>query len=131
MKSGLIAVSMAYNGDIGQCYADGTCKTLKFYLPKEGTEIWVDTMVVTAHAANPDLALEFINFILDAKNGAQLSNFNQYASPNEASAPMLQGILLTEMFTPTPADMKLLHFTRSLSGPDYKTFNQIWTSVLQ
>jgi spermidine/putrescine transport system substrate-binding protein len=131
MKNGLIAVSMAYNGDIGQCYADGTCKTLKYFLPKEGAEIWVDTMVITAHAANPDLALEFINFILDAKNGAQLSNFNQYASPNAAAAPMLQGILQTEMFTPTPADMKLLHFTRSLSGADYKIFNDIWTSVLQ
>jgi spermidine/putrescine transport system substrate-binding protein len=131
MKSGLIAVSMAYNGDIGQCYADGTCKKLKYFLPKEGTEIWVDTMVIPTHAPNPGLALEFINFILDAKNGAQLSNFNQYASPNQASQPMVQGLLQTEMFTPTPADQKILHFTLSLKSSDYKTFNSIWTSVLQ
>ena len=131
MKSGLIAVSMAFNGDIGQCYADGSCKKLVYFLPKEGTERWVDTMAIPAHAPNPKLALQFINFILDAKNGAQLSNFNQYASPNQASQPMLQGILQTEMFTPTPADDKMLHFVNSLKGPEFKTFNGIWTSVLQ
>ncbi len=131
MKNGLIAVSMAFNGDIGQCYADGTCKKLVYFLPKEGTERWVDTMAIPAHAANPQLALEFINFILDAKNGAQLSNFNQYATPNQAALPMVQGILKTEMFTPTPDDDKLLHFVNSLKGAEFKTFNGIWTSVLQ
>ena len=131
MKAGQIAVSMAYNGDIGQCQAAGDCKTMKYFLPKEGGEIWVDTMAIPSHAPNPQLALQFINFILDAKNGAQLSNFNQYASPNGAAQPMLQSILKTEMFTPTPDDMKRLYFTRPLSGKDYKLFNSIWTTVLQ
>jgi spermidine/putrescine transport system substrate-binding protein len=131
MKSGLIAVSMAYNGDIGQCYADGTCKTLKYFIPKEGGEIWVDTMTITAHSAHPKLALEFINFILDAKNGAQLSNFNQYASPNAASAPMLSDTLKTPMFTPDEAEMKKLSFLKPLVGSQLKLFNSIWTSVLK
>ena len=131
MKVGQIAVSMAYNGDIGQCKANGDCKTMVYFIPKEGGEIWVDTMAIPSQAPHPELALKFINFILDAKNGAQLSNWNQYASPNGASQPMLQPILKTEMFTPTPADMKRLYFTRPLSGKDYKLFNSIWTTVLQ
>jgi spermidine/putrescine transport system substrate-binding protein len=131
MKSGLIAVSTAYNGDIASCYADGSCKNLKFFLPKEGTEIWVDTMAIPAHAPNPQLALQFINFILNANVGADLSNFNQYASPNQASQPLLTGILNTELITPTPEDMKKLQFLQPLRGAQYKLFNQIWTSVLQ
>lgn len=131
MKSGLIAISMAYNGDIGQCYADGSCKNLKYFLPKEGTEQWVDTMAIPAHAPNPQLALKFINFILDADNGADLSNWNQYASPNEAAQPKLQGILQTEMLTPSAEDEKRLFFLPPLQGAQYKLFNDIWTSVLQ
>ncbi len=131
MKSGLIAISTAYNGDIGQCYADGSCKTLKYFLPKEGTEQWVDTMAIPAHAPNPKLALEFINFILDGANGADLSNWNQYASPNQASQSALTGILQTEMFTPSAADEKILYFLPPLEGAQYKLFNSIWTSVLQ
>jgi spermidine/putrescine transport system substrate-binding protein len=130
-KSGLIAVTMAYNGDIGECYADGSCASLKYYLPKEGTEIWVDTMAIPAHAPHPDLALEFINFILAPHNGADLSNFNEYASPNQASQPYLSGILSTELITPTPDDYKKLQFLAPLKGAQYKLFNDIWTSVLQ
>jgi spermidine/putrescine transport system substrate-binding protein len=131
MKSGLIAVSMAYNGDIGECYADGSCSKLKYYLPSQGSEIWVDTMAIPAHAPNPQLALEFINFILAAQNGADLSNFNEYASPNQASQPMLTGILNSELITPTPDQMKNLQFLAPLRGAQYKLFNDIWTSVLQ
>ena len=131
MKSGLIAASMAYNGDIGECYADGSCSNLKFYLPKEGSEIWVDTMAIPSHAPNPQLALEFINFILAAHNGADLSNFNQYASPNQASQQYLSGIMQSELITPTDADMKGLQFLQPLRGAKYKLFNDIWTSVLQ
>ena len=131
MKSGLIAAGMAYNGDVGQCYADGTCKTLKFYLPKEGSEIWVDTMAIPAHAPHPELALQFINFILDANNGADLSNFNQYASPNAASQKQLTGIMASALINPPETEMTNLQFLAPLRGAKYKLFNQIWTSVLQ
>jgi spermidine/putrescine transport system substrate-binding protein len=131
MKSGLIAASMAYNGDIATCYADGSCKNLNFYLPAQGSEIWVDTMAIPAHAPHPDLAAEFINFILNAHTGADLSNFNQYASPNQASQPYLTGILNTPIINPTPDQLANLQFLAPLRGAQYKLFNQIWTSVLQ
>jgi spermidine/putrescine transport system substrate-binding protein len=131
MKSGLIAVSTAYNGDIATCYADGSCSNLKFYLPSQGTEIWVDTMAIPAHAPNPQLALQFINYILSPHTGADLSTFNQYASPNQASQKYLTGILNTRLIVPNDEDMKRLMFLQPLRGAQYKLFNQIWTSVLQ
>jgi spermidine/putrescine transport system substrate-binding protein len=131
MKSGLIAMSLAYNGDVASCYADSSCSKLKFFLPKEGSEIWVDTMAIPAHAPNPQLALQFINFILAAHNGADLSNFNEYASPNQASQQYLTGVLNTPLITPTADEEKNLQFLQPLRGAQYKLFNDIWTSVLQ
>ena len=136
-KSGLIALSIGYNGDVAECYSDGstpttgTCAKLKYFLPKDGSEIWVDTMAIPAHAPHPALALEFINFILDATNGATLSNFNQYASPNAASQKQLTGILSSTLIVPSSDQMKGLSFLAPLRGAKYKLFNQIWTSVLQ
>ncbi|WP_297369447.1 PotD/PotF family extracellular solute-binding protein [Acidocella sp.] len=131
VKKGLAAVSMAYNGDVGQCVADGSCAKLKYYLPKEGSEIWVDTMAIPAHAPHPALGLEFINFILNADNGADLSNYNQYASPNAASQKQLTGIMASDLINPSEAELKNLQFLAPLRGAKYKLFNQIWTSVLQ
>jgi len=51
---------------------------------KEGSQIWLDNLVVLAKAPHRDLAEKFINFILDAQIGAQLSNFTQFATPNKA-----------------------------------------------
>jgi spermidine/putrescine transport system substrate-binding protein len=130
-KDGLIAVTTAYNGDFGQCQVDLSCAKLKFYLPKEGSEIWVDTMAIPAHAPNPKLALEFINYILDAHQGANLSNYNQYASPNQAAQPYLAATLNTPLINPTDDEMKNLQFLPPLRGAQFKLFNQIWTSVLQ
>ncbi len=131
MKSGLIAVSTAFNGDIGTCYGDGSCKSLVYFLPVEGSEIWVDTMAIPSHAPNPKLAHEFINFILNAHNGADLSNYNVYASPNQASQPFLQSDVTTDMIEPSDAELKNLQFLPPLQGAQYKLFNSIWTSVLQ
>jgi spermidine/putrescine transport system substrate-binding protein len=131
-KQGLTAANMAYNGDFATCVADGSCAQLKYYLPKEGTEIWVDTMAIPAHAPHPDLANQFINYILGAHTGADLSNFNQYASPNQASQQYLTSALMSsQLIVPSADDYKRLQFLTPLKGAQYKLFNDIWTSVLQ
>ena len=38
----------------------------------------MDNLAIPAKAPHRDMAEKFINFILDAKIGARLSNFNQY-----------------------------------------------------
>ncbi len=60
-----------------------------YFMPEEGGTQWVDNMAVVADAPHPCTAHAFINFILDGDNGAALSNWNYYASPNEASQPMI------------------------------------------
>ncbi len=131
LKAGLNSAGMAFNGDIAASYADGSGNNIGYFLPKEGTEIWVDTMAIPTHAPNAQLALQFINFILNAYQGAELSNFNEYASPNQASAGQLSANLQAELISPTPDDFKLLHFLPPLSGHDLQVFNAVWAAVKQ
>ncbi|OYV53538.1 MAG: ABC transporter substrate-binding protein [Rhodospirillales bacterium 20-60-12] len=131
LKSGAIDVGMVFNGDIATCESDGSCNNATFVLPKQGTEIWVDTMAIPAHAPDPQLALEFINFILDAHSGAELSNFNDYGSPNAASVPQLQSILTSTLIVPTDEQMKHLMFLPPLAGKQLAVYNQIWTAIRQ
>ena len=55
---------------------DGWCnygitenKAIKYVVPKEGCDLWVDTMVIVASSQDKDAAHAFINFVLDADNG--------------------------------------------------------------
>ncbi|MDD4934743.1 MAG: spermidine/putrescine ABC transporter substrate-binding protein [Acidiphilium sp.] len=131
IKKGTITIGMTFNGAVAECYDDKSCLNSAYLLPKQGTEIWVDTMAIPTHAPNPKLAYDFINFILSAKAGAELSNFNLYGSPNAASEPMLSSELKTPLIKPTSAQLKYLHFLPPLSGTKLQTFNAIWTAVRQ
>ena len=86
--AGTVDIAVCYNGDALKAIGDH--KNLGFCIPKEGTVVWVDNLCIPRDAPNPELAMKFMNFILDAKIGAQLSNFNQYATPNKASLPMIK-----------------------------------------
>jgi spermidine/putrescine transport system substrate-binding protein len=123
--SGDAWVGVAYNGDAVSRLDDKT----DFAVPKEGTIIWVDAMTVPAKAPNRDLAHRFINFILDADVGAQLSNYLAYATPNEASLPKIDEKIRSDpRVYPTEAQMagmKLLEDVREAT----QLYDQVWTRL--
>ena len=51
-------------------------------MPKEGAVLAVDNMVIHKAAPRPDLALKFINFMLEGKNSAELTNLIGSGNPN-------------------------------------------------
>lgn len=81
MESGTAAVAAYYAGDFLTMYENN--EDLAFYYPKEGTNVYVDAMCVPANAKNPELALEFINFMLTESAGIANSEAIYYASPNK------------------------------------------------
>jgi spermidine/putrescine transport system substrate-binding protein len=118
---------MAYNGDAVRGMKEDP--DTYFFVPREGTEIWLDNMGIPAQAPNRDMAEKFINYILDAKVGAQLSNFNQYATPNFASREFITPAdLKNPAIYPTDDEMKVLEFVKDLGakGPWY---DELWTSI--
>src|SRR6266498_3240754 len=56
-----------------------------YFIPKEGSEMWVDNLAICAKAPNRVVAEKFLNYILDPKVGARVADFNQYATPNKAA----------------------------------------------
>ncbi|NOX32406.1 MAG: spermidine/putrescine ABC transporter substrate-binding protein, partial [Deltaproteobacteria bacterium] len=82
--SGTAAAALVYNGDAVQTIAQYP-ETYGFIVPKEGSAIWIDSMCIPAKAPNLDSAYKWINWVLDPKVGAALSNYNHFATPNQAA----------------------------------------------
>ncbi len=55
---------------------------LAFYYPKEGTNIFVDAMCIPKNAKNPEVAMEYINFMLSEEAAVANALYIGYASPN-------------------------------------------------
>ncbi len=75
-----------YSNDIFQANLDAQAAGRPFKvlqgMPKEGAVLAVDNMVIHKDAPRPDLAHMFINFMLEGKNSAELTNLIGSGNPN-------------------------------------------------
>jgi spermidine/putrescine-binding protein len=90
LTSGESVVAHGYSGDMFTQFleTDDPSQWL-FFVPEEGGTRWIDNMVVPFDAPHPCSAHTFINWLLDGEQGADLSNWNYYGTPNKASIDLL------------------------------------------
>lgn len=102
------AVAHGYSGDFFAAFdaTDGGYDNYTYLIPEEGGVKWIDTMAILADAPHPCTAHTFINFILNAENGAQLTNWVYYASPNEAAEEFIEPDILEDPAIYPPADVE-------------------------
>jgi spermidine/putrescine transport system substrate-binding protein len=58
---------------------------IRFVVPREGSDLWVDTMVVLESSENKDAAMQFIDFVLSPESGRGVVDLLSYKVPNEAA----------------------------------------------
>ena len=70
----------------GWCnYGTAENPDIKFVIPKEGSDLWADTMVVLKSSKNKEAAHAFINYILEPDNHAWVAENILYKVPNKAA----------------------------------------------
>lgn len=82
LLAGDVDIVLEYNGDIAQVMTEDP--DLDFVVPREGSLIQSDCLCIPKGAPRPDNAHRFINYLLDAQVGADISNTIMYPTPNEA-----------------------------------------------
>ncbi len=101
LVAGEVAVSHGYSGNmiVGIGGADNP-DDFEYVLPEEGATLWIDNMTVPANAEHPCTAFTFMNYVLDAENGATLTNWNYYGTPNEAATEFVDQEVI-DFYAPT------------------------------
>ena len=91
VQNGDLLLGHVFSGDAFLALSEND--DLDYIIPKPAATRWTDNMAIPAGAEHPDNAHKFINYILDAKVGAALSNYTYYNTPNEAALPMIDEAL--------------------------------------
>ena len=84
LVQGESVIGHGFSGNMFTAFAEAD-GNFEYFVPEEGGTVWVDNMAIPTNAPHPCTAHAFMNFLLDAERGAQLTNWNYYASPNEAA----------------------------------------------
>ncbi len=130
LERGEVHLTVEYSGDIFQVI-DETGGNFVYVIPEEGTVVWVDNLAIPTGAPNPLLAHAFMDYILDAQVGADISNYTAYGSPNQAAIDL--GLIDEELLSnpgiyPTDETSERLFFIADL--PDAEQFyNDAWDEI--
>ena len=79
LESGDFVACVAWSGDVVQLQL--TRPDIEFLIPTEGGMSWYDTMVIPKGSPNAYAAADFMNFVYDPVQAAQLTAYVQYVSP--------------------------------------------------
>ena len=90
MARGDVVAAIGWSGDAIQLQADNP--DIKFVMPEQGCIIWADNMVIPVGAPNPAAAYEWMNYVYEPKNQAQIANYNYYTTPVAGVKPYLRKI---------------------------------------
>ncbi len=82
METGEASIAPYYAGDFLTMY--DTNDDLAFFYPKEGTNIFIDSVCIPKTAKNYEAALMYINFLLEPQIATANAEYIGYASPNTA-----------------------------------------------
>lgn len=89
MINGNKDIAVVYSGDATTILEEN--EDMSFWMPKEGTNLWSDAMVIPANAENPLLAHEFINYVLTYEASMDNSEYVGYTSSNQEVLDELSG----------------------------------------
>ncbi len=123
-----------YSNDIFQANLDAQAAKRPFHIlqgmPKEGAVLAVDNMVIHKDAPRPDLALKFINYMLEGKNSAELTNLIGSGNPNlDAIKYIKPEILKNPAIFPDKAVAAKLEQLKDLTVAQRRLRNRMWTEI--
>lgn len=127
LLSGDVWLAQAYSGQIAKAMAESD--VIGYVIPKEGCTLFVDNLCIPRTAAHKELALEFINYVLEAKTAAEIANGTGYSSPNLAAHGLIRpDLLANEAAYPPREALERCELIQEL-GPTISLYDRLWTEI--
>ncbi|MGL4337691.1 MAG: ABC transporter substrate-binding protein [Turicibacter sp.] len=131
MIAGNAALAVVYSGDANYIMSEN--ENMAYAIPKEGTNSWVDGMVIPTTAQNVDMAHEFINFMMRPDIAQKNTEYVMYSTPNKEVFENIKDEEWTqnEAYNPSPDLLDKLDM-ESFKDPGkfISEYDRVWTEVL-
>ncbi len=123
------AIGVIYSGEA--IYTQKENPDLEYVVPKEGSNIWIDSWVIPKNAENKENAEKFINFL--CRPDIALMNFEYitYSTPNTAAREMIEdeAVRNSEIAFPDLSALPELETFQYLGKKADKIYGELWNQV--
>ena len=123
------AIGVIYSGEA--IYTQKENPNLEYVIPKEGSNIWIDSWVIPKNAENKENAEKFINFL--CRPDIALKNFEYitYSTPNDAARALIEDedIRNSEIAFPDLSQYDNLETFQYLGTEADQMYGDLWNKV--
>ncbi len=127
LLSGEAWLGVVWSGDAALAYRENSA--IDYIMPAEGGGIWVDNLAVPKGSRHPELAHQFINFMLRPEIRARLAEAYPHGNPNKAAhALMPPEVLANPASYPPDAALAKAEWLQDV-GDATKLYDEIWTEI--
>lgn len=125
LANGQLCLAMAWIGDALAAAQAG--QPVRFVVPEEGSVVFIDNLAIPSNASRVDLAHRFIDYLLQPKVAAQITQEILYPNANAGSAEFLDPALLEEVgLYPDQDTKRRLHPVEVLSEKHTVVRDRVW-----
>jgi len=134
LASNELCVAMAWSSDysvaVRKSRAAGLDLHLAFTLPREGSNIAYNALLIPAGAPHPHAAHAFINFILDPHVIADITNDIHYGNDNLAARPFVNPQIANDPAVYPPPEVRARLYLPAEYDPKYqRLLTRTWTRI--
>lgn len=134
LANGNICVAIGFSGDIAQATSIAreakNSVNLAYSIPKEGSTLAVDMVVMPRNAPDQGNGYAYMNYLMEPKVIADISNAIHYPNGNSAATPFLEASLRNDpAIYPAPAVMSTLFPLKAMQPKIMRQATRVWTKV--
>jgi len=134
LANGNICVAVGYSGDIQQAKsraaeAGGKVK-VAYDIPKEGAGSFYDMVAIPKDAENVEAAYKFMNYLLEPKVMAAITNSVRFPNGNEKATALVDKDITSDPGIYPPADVQAkLYAIADLPAATQREMTRSWTKI--
>ena len=123
------ALGVIYSGEA--IYTQKENPNLEYVIPKEGSNIWIDSWVIPKNAEHKENAEKFINFLCRPDIGLMNFEYITYSTPNEAARELIEdeSIRNSEIAFPDLSKYDNLETFQYLGTEADQVYGDLWNKV--
>ncbi|WP_448650898.1 polyamine ABC transporter substrate-binding protein [Pseudomonas fluorescens] len=134
LANGNICAVIGFNGDVVQAAASAkeahNGVQIAYSIPEEGSTLWLDMVVMPKAAPHERNAYAYMNYLLDPKVIANISNSIHYANPNSAADEFLDPAVKQDLaIYPPKSVMDKLFIVEDLPPAIARLATRLWTKL--
>ena len=123
------AIGVIYSGEA--LYTQMENPNLEYVIPKEGSNLWIDSWVIPKNAKHKENAEKFINFICRPDVAKMNFDYITYSIPNSEGRKLIEDEKLRDspIAFPDPASLANCETFQFLGDENDAVYNKLWREV--